>query len=163
MQIGLTRVSLNDVQGGELTSGIVPISRTMRGVFGSLLAFDAGIGLATTTIISLNCGTVVAGDVVILSATFGAFCDLGADTIRADLDLKPGTATVEMPSSIDMVSFAHRSVAINQYVRGAATLIGVVQVGGTWLPELLAQSQAFDGQTALANVCSLSAIVFYGG
>ena len=163
MQIGLTRVSLNDVQGGELTSGIVPLSRTRRSFTRGTAAGAVVLSGAATNVLQVDCGSVVAGDMIIVSCEVGFLADLGAAFAYFFLSLTQGTAIVECADGFPGFTIGRTRVPLNDLYRGSACMLCLVTGNGTFLPRIQGYDLLAAGNATEPSMCALSAAVFYGG
>ena len=163
MQIGLSRVSLNDVQGGVLGTGIVPIPRTVRAVVNGTAAGAIALSSVMQTVFQLDCGTIVAGDVILLMAQFSYLADVGAGRHLAIADLQDGTSTVVCQDGFPGFTVSADRVAFNDFHRSSAFGLCRCTVGGTWLPKIIASDLDNVDNSTNPALCALGAMIFYGG
>jgi hypothetical protein len=142
---------LDDIAGGTLLAGVVPLARMLRARYKGHNAGAVTVVAGATTVLTLDCGTVVTGDVIRVSAY--ALFTKGATAGYAYLKLlkDSGAATVEFFDGLSEAAHYRDTVVASGNVTIPITAVVEVTLGGTLTLKLTGYSAGSNSTVAIAG------------
>lgn len=144
-------ITLGQITGGTLNSGTIPAPRFTRFLGSAENAANVTVPAAGVTIVSLDCGTVFVGDLILVSGKMALQKGAAQGNLSLNADKDSGTAVVQEngTNSFATMGLANVGNSNTQHFNGFA--IYEVTTGGTLVMKLRATSQAIDSTLLALN------------
>jgi hypothetical protein len=153
-------ISLDDISGGTLGAGVIPLARMLRAEEYAENVADVTVTAGGTEIVALSSMTLVAGDRVLVMAQFDGLKGAVNGGLQISINKWAGTAVGVFAASLGSVFF-------EQYIGATksvgATLVGFWRctTGGTATFSLRGVSEVSDFECP-ALMCEIHAIALIG-
>jgi hypothetical protein len=122
-------IRLDDLIGGTLNAGVVGVDRTSRGYFSTANAGVLTVSNPPSDVLTLDLGTVVLGDIILVSAKWDLTKTGAAGYCWSIVDKVSGTASIGFASTWPNLWSQDSIIASGQWMEGVSGIAEVLTAG----------------------------------